>query len=95
MSKISPNPGAMEIGDPYRTTVAVILSARTRDEQVLKLLPGFLKAFPNVGMLARASVKEIEAKMNTIGMYHQKAKHIQWIAEEVVKKIGGEIPPTT
>ncbi|KKW32619.1 MAG: Endonuclease III [Candidatus Uhrbacteria bacterium GW2011_GWA2_53_10] len=94
MSKISPNPGAMEIGDPYRTTVAVILSARTRDEQVLKLLPGFLKAFPNVGMLARASVKEIEAKMNTIGMYHQKAKHIQWMAEDVVKKFGGEIPRT-
>ena len=48
-----PNPGAMEIGNPYQNLVAVILSARTRDEQVLKLFPRFLNAFPTVKELAK------------------------------------------
>lgn len=86
-----PNPGAMEVGNPYRTLVAVILSARTRDEQVLKLLPGFFAAYPTVLALARANVKEIEQKISTIGMYRQKAKHLQGMA----KMVGhGDIPRT-
>jgi endonuclease-3 len=84
----------MEIGDPYRTLVAVILSARTRDEQVLKLLPGFFEAYPTVEKLAAATPKQIETKINTIGMYRQKAKNIQRMAEQVVKDFGGEIPKT-
>jgi endonuclease-3 len=88
------NPGAMEIGDPYRTLVAVILSARTRDEQVLKLLPGFFKAFPTVEKLARATPKQIEAKINTIGMYRQKARNINAMAKTVVGEYGGKIPKT-
>lgn len=88
------NPGAMEIGDPYRTLVAVMLSARTRDEQVLKLLPGFFQAFPTLEKLAAAAPKQIEAKINTIGMYRQKAKNVQRMAEQVLKDFGGKIPKT-
>jgi endonuclease-3 len=89
-----PNPGAMEIGDPYRTTVAVILSARTRDEQVLKLLPRFFRAFPTPQKLAAATPKQIEAKINTIGMYKQKARNINKMAKSVVADFGGKVPKT-
>ncbi len=75
-----PNPGAMELGDSYRTIVGVILSARTRDEQVLKLLPEFFKAFPTMEKLAAANQKSIESKVNTIGMYRQKAEHLWGMA---------------
>lgn len=79
-----PNPGAMELGgDPYRTLVAVVLSARTRDEQVLKLLPGFFRAFPTPEKLARADQKAVESKINTIGMYRQKAKNIRLMAKRL------------
>ena len=37
LQKRFPGKGAMEIGTPYQNLVAVMLSARTRDEQVLKL----------------------------------------------------------
>ena len=100
LKKRFPNPGAMELGgDPFRTLCAVMLSARTRDEQVLKLLPGFFAAFPTPGALAAATVKDIEAKVNTIGMYRQKAKNLKKMAErlerpEKAERRRGEVPDT-
>lgn len=94
LKKRWPNPGAMEIGNPYQNLVAVMLSARTRDEQVLKLLPGFFRAFPTVEKLAGATMKQIEGKINTIGMYHQKAKNLKKMAIEIVERFGGKIPST-
>ena len=94
LKRAYPNPGAMELGGSYRTLVGVILSARTRDEQVLKLLPKFFDAFPTLERLAQATPKQIEGKINTIGMYKQKAKNLQKMAESVVKNFGGKIPST-
>lgn len=94
LKKRFPNPGAMELGSPYQNLVAVMLSARTRDEQVLKLLPGFWKAFPSVEKLAAASTMQIESKINTIGMYKQKAKNLKKMALDVVEKFDGKIPST-
>ncbi len=94
LKKRFPAPGAMELGDPYRTLVAVMLSARTRDEQVLKLLPDFFKTFFTIEHLARATPKRIESKINTIGLYRQKAKHLKKMAQDVIKKYQGSIPST-
>ncbi len=94
LKKRWPNPGAMEIGNPYQNLVGVMLSARTRDEQVLKLMPGFFKVFPTVKELAVATTKQIEGKINTIGMYRQKAKNLKKMAEQVVRWKGGKVPQT-
>ncbi len=69
------NPGGMEIGSPYQNLVGVLLSARSRDEQVLARLPDFFDRFPSVNELATASRKEIESYIDTIGMFRQKSKH--------------------
>ncbi|OGL62841.1 hypothetical protein A3C09_01280 [Candidatus Uhrbacteria bacterium RIFCSPHIGHO2_02_FULL_47_44] len=94
LKKSFPNPGAMELGSPYQNLVAVMFSARTRDEQVLKLLPGFWKAFPSVEVLSKATTLQIEARINTIGMYKQKAKNLKKMAGDVVSKFDGKIPST-
>ncbi|NQV89841.1 endonuclease III [Candidatus Uhrbacteria bacterium] len=94
LKKRWPNPGAMEIGNPYQNLVGVLLSARTRDEQVLKLMPGFFKAFPTPQKLAKATTKQIEQKINTIGMFRQKAKNLKSMAVDVVEKFDAEIPDT-
>ncbi|MFA4845539.1 MAG: endonuclease III [Patescibacteria group bacterium] len=88
------NPGAMEIGNPYQNLVAVMLSARTRDEQVLKLLSGFWNAFPSSRELSQATTAQIESRINTIGMYRQKAQNLKKMAEQVMGKFGGKIPET-
>ena len=94
LKKSFPNSGAMELGSPYQNLVAVMFSARTRDEQVLKLLPGFWKAFPSVEVLSKATTLQIEARINTIGMYKQKAKNLKKMAGDVVSKFDGKIPST-
>jgi endonuclease III len=94
LKKRWPNPGAMEIGNPYQNLVGVMLSARTRDEQVLKLMPEFFNAFPTVRELATATTKQIEGKINTIGMFRQKAKNLKSMAIVVVNKFDGKIPDT-
>ncbi len=94
LKKIFPEPGAMEIGGAYHAVVAVALSARTRDEQVLKLLPGFFRAFPDVETLSKADEQFICSKINTIGMYRQKAKNLKKMALRVVEVFDGKIPGT-
>lgn len=95
LKKRFPNPGAMELGgDPYRTLVAVILSARTRDEQVLKLLPGFFRSFGTPQALANADQASVEARINTIGMYRQKARNIRAMAQSLVENFAGRVPET-
>ena len=89
LKKRWPNPGAMELGNPYQNLVGVMLSARTRDEQVLKLMPGFFHAFPTVQKLAAATIKQIESSINTIGMFRQKAKHLKKMAQQVERWEGG------
>ncbi len=70
----------------------VALSARTRDEQILKLAPKFFETFPTVHVLAAASIAEITDRINTIGMYKQKAKHLSAMAQMIVKDFDGEVP---
>lgn len=94
LKQIFPHPGAMELGTPYRTVVGVILSARTRDEQVLKLLPGFFHEFPDFVSLAAASTASIAARINSIGMWRQKARHVQGMARAVVHDHCGRLPRT-
>lgn len=94
LKKRFPNPGAMEVGGSFQALVGVMLSARTRDEQVIKLLPGFFRVFPNPKTLASASVRDIEARINTIGMYHQKAKNLKAMAQKVLADFKGEVPST-
>lgn len=94
LKKSFPTPGAMEIGSAYQSLVAIMLSARTRDEQVLKLLPNFFKAFPSAEKLAAAKESAIRSKITTIGMYKQKAKNLKKMAQRVVEVFSGEIPKT-
>ncbi len=94
LDNMFPNPGAMEIGNPYQNLVAVMLSARTRDEQVLKLFPRFLNKFPTVTELAKSNPNKIEGYINSIGMYRQKAKNLHKMAVEIVKRFNNKIPST-
>lgn len=89
-----PGSGALEVGTPYHMLVMVILSARTRDEQVLKLAPAFFAKFPTVNALALASIDDVTQKLNSIGMYRQKARYVLAMAKKVVAEHGGKVPST-
>ncbi len=94
LKKMYKGGGATDLDDPYFTLVATMLSARSRDEQVLKLLPNFRKLFPNVQSLARASEVEVKATLTGIGMWRQKAKNLRLAAQRIQKEFHGKIPQT-
>lgn len=89
-----PTSGALEIGTPYHLLTLVAISARTRDEQVLKLAPAFFRAFPSVRHLAMADVAAIARRLGTIGLYQQKAKNLKAMAQRLVAEFNGEVPRT-
>ena len=94
LHRLYQNPGALHVGTPYHMLVMVMLSARTRDEQILKLAPKFFARFPTIESLAIASISEIVDRVNTIGMYKQKAKHLSAMAKNVVEFSSGRVPGT-
>lgn len=88
------SPGMMDFGSAEDRLIATLLSARTRDEQVLKVYPGLRKAFPCLEDLAKASVFGIEKQIRSIGFFHAKARAIKKLAQMVVEKHGGRVPQT-
>ncbi len=78
----------------FELVVATALSAQTTDVAVNKATPGLFAAYPTPEKLAAARLEDVEAKINTIGMYRQKTKNIVALAKLLVEKHAGEVPRT-
>lgn len=78
----------------YELTIAVVLSAQTTDASVNRVTPKLFETFPDVYALASADLKEIEHLISSLGLYRNKAKSIQGLAQTVVENFNGEIPNT-
>ncbi len=89
-----PGKGAVELDRPEDVLLATVLSARTRDEQVLKVYPKLRKRFPTLASLKKASVPEIADTIKEIGLYRAKAKSVKGIAEALIATHDGEVPDT-
>ncbi len=79
-------------GDPFRLTIAVLLSAQTTDKGVNKVTPELWRRYPTPQDLAAADIVEVEGIIKTIGFYHAKAANCIKCARMVVSDFGGEIP---
>ena len=79
-------------GDPFRLTIAVLLSAQTTDKGVNKVTPALWERYPTPADLAAADVREVEDVIRTIGFYRTKAANVIKCAQMVVADYGGEIP---
>jgi len=92
LHKIYNHPGLLNVGPAWCVLLAVIFSARTKDEQVLKLLPGFFERFPSLTTLSKASLLEINDTLSFMGMYRQKAKHAKGVASMLLERYNGQVP---
>lgn len=81
-------------GDPFRLTIAVLLSAQTTDKAVNKVTPALWERYPTPVELAAANVQDVESIIRTIGFYHTKAANVIKCAQMVVSEFGGEVPKT-
>ncbi|MEK7545573.1 MAG: endonuclease III [Patescibacteria group bacterium] len=89
-----PGKGAVELGRAEDVLLATVLSARTRDEQVLKVYPKLRAKFPKLADLAAAKATDIEKPLSEIGLYRAKARAMKGIAEILIRRHDGKVPST-
>lgn len=78
--------------NPFELLCATVLSAQTTDVAVNKITPALFARFPDAPSLAGAEPLEVEALINRIGMYRQKAKNLVGLARGLVERHDGEVP---
>jgi endonuclease-3 len=87
-----PGKGAVELDRPEDVLLATVLSARTRDEQVLKVYPKLRAKFPTLRSLASATPRAIEEPLSEIGLSRAKARAMKGIATRLLAEHGGKVP---
>jgi endonuclease-3 len=80
--------------NPYQLLVATILSAQCTDERVNQVTPGLFKRYPDARALARATTDELEPQIQSTGFFRMKSKALVGMANAVVSRHAGEIPPS-
>ncbi|MEM4181738.1 MAG: endonuclease III [Candidatus Pacearchaeota archaeon] len=63
--------------DDWKTLIAIILSAQTRDSLTIKVCEELFKKYKNSKELGKAPLKEIEKLIRPINYYKTKAKNIK------------------
>lgn len=77
--------------DPYRVWVSEVMLQQTRMEVVLGYYDRFIKRFPSVAALSRASVHDVTAAWSGLG-YYRRARMLRDGAIDVMTRFGGTIP---
>lgn len=81
-------------GDPFRLTIAVLLSAQTTDAAVNKVTPVLWERYPAIEDLAAANVADVSDIIHSIGFFRTKAANCVKCAQMVLTDFGGEVPRT-
>lgn len=83
---------ALVFSSPFQCLVAVMLSAQTSDEAVNKVTPNLFLKFGDAFSMSKASQKEIEDAIHSLGLYRNKAKNLLAMAKKLVEDNNGEVP---
>jgi len=82
-------------GDPYKTLIATLLSARTKDTLTIKVCDEKLfKMAPDIRSLSKLNADTIEKLIYPVGFYKVKARHIEKLAKIIIDKYKGVVPNT-
>jgi len=78
--------------DPWAVLIAAFLLRKTTSEQVLRVYSKFLEKFPTPEALLEADEAEIRELIRSLGIEHQRAKHLKEVARAVVERYCGKVP---
>lgn len=85
---------ALHFGSTYQLLVAVMLSAQTNDNQVNKITADLFPEYGTPQQMATLTLAELEEKIQTCGLYKNKAKNILAATQILLAQYGGEVPHT-
>jgi endonuclease-3 len=84
---------ALHYSNAYELLVATILSAQTTDERVNMVTPALFAKYPTPHDLANADPDELEGLIQSTGFFRSKAKSLIGMAQGLVERYDGEVPP--
>ncbi|WP_340017790.1 endonuclease III [Paenibacillus sp. FSL H3-0457] len=76
----------------FELTVAVLLSAQCTDETVNKVTADLFQKYRSPADYLTVSLEELEQDIRRIGLYRNKAKHIQNMCRILIEQYGGDVP---
>lgn len=77
--------------DPYRIVVSEVMLQQTQVSRVVEKYREFIRAFPTVGSLAAAPLRDVMAAWQGLG-YNRRALLLKKLAAVVVSRYNGTIP---
>jgi endonuclease-3 len=83
---------ALDYGNPFELTIAVILSAQCTDARVNLTTPFLFAKYPTPQALGAARQEDVEAVIKSCGFFRTKAKNIIAAAKAIADEHGGEVP---
>ncbi len=85
---------ALDHESPYQLLVATALSAQTTDVKVNEATAELFARFPTPEAMAEAPEGAIEACINGLGLWRNKARNVRAAARLLVEEFGGVVPRT-
>jgi len=76
----------------FQTLIAIILSARTRDETTIKICKNLFNKFPDAKKLSKAQIKEIENIIRPVNFYRNKSKNILICSKIIFQDYNSNVP---
>lgn len=83
---------ALNFSNPWELYVAVVLSARNRDDVVNKVTENLFKKYKTLDDYVKANIKEFSKDISKLGLYKQKAKYILEAAKIIKNKYHYKLP---
>ena len=76
----------------YELVIAVMLSAQTTDKSVNKVTSVLFSKYKSLDELNKASLKDIEEIIKSLGLYKNKAKNIKGIVASLINDFDYKVP---
>ncbi|MBR2909792.1 MAG: endonuclease III [Clostridia bacterium] len=90
-----PNPKCeLNYGSPFELLVAVVLSAQCTDKRVNAVTAELFKTHNTAELISKMDIEVLEEKIKSCGFYHNKAKAIKSLSQDIVTRFNGEFPKT-
>lgn len=82
-----------DVTDPYFVLVSELMLQQTQVDRVIPKFNAFIEAFPDVFMLASASLADVLILWSGLG-YNRRAKYLHEAAKQIISEFSGVIPST-
>jgi len=76
----------------WQMLIAILLSARTRDETTILVCEKMFDKFPTPEKFSKLNISNIKRLINSVNFYENKSKYLQSTTKDILEKFHGKVP---